>query len=330
MNKKLLVFLAVSLACLLTACSGGAASHGATATPTGGTVVATISGLGPLPGQFDSYGMAADDTAVWVHNGDGGNLFRIDPKTNAIVANITVGSGEGGVAIGEGSVWVANSQDQTISRIDPQTNQVIATISLPGNVGAITTSPGAIWASNYNASEVVRIDPRTNKVVATISNQIGVSGLSFGAGSTWVANRGDTAHGLTRLDPASNQVQTQINTGGGQSLSCTAVTALEQAVWTIDLSLGDGASVVLERIDPATNKVVATIPVPDSAPFQIAADDHGVWVYGPDTLYRVDPNTNKVVGKLPITGGAGVALGAGSVWVADGSDGTLQRITPTP
>jgi YVTN family beta-propeller protein len=329
MNKKLFVFLAVSLVCLLTACGGGTASHGVTAIPPIGTVSATISGLGPLSGQFDYYGMAADDTSVWVHNGDGGTLLRIDTKTNAIVATISVGAGEGGVAIGEGSVWVANSSDQTISRIDPQTNQVIATIRLNGDVTAITASPGAIWASDSNASEVVRIDPSTNKVVATISNQLGVSGLSFGAGSTWVANHSDTAHGLTRLNPASNQVQTQINTGGDQSLSCTAVTALDQTVWTLDLILGDGSSVVLERIDPATNKVVATISVPDTAPFQIAADDHGVWVYGPDTLYRVDPNSNKVMGKLPITGGAGVALGAGSVWVADGGDGTLQRIALT-
>jgi hypothetical protein len=63
-------------------------------------------------------------------------------------------------------------------------------------------------------------------------------------------------------------------------------------------------------------------------PFHFAADAHGVWVYGPDMLYRIDPNTNRVVGKLAMTGGAGVALGAGSVWIANGSDGTLLRITP--
>src|SRR5215469_2540837 len=136
MNKKLVTLLLVALMCLFSACSGTASrgtSSVATSTatvagPNGvGTVIATISGLGSLPGEFDTYGMAEDDTAVWVHNVTGDDVLRIDPTTNKVVADISVGSGPGGVAIGEGSVWVANSADYSISRINPTTNKVVAT-----------------------------------------------------------------------------------------------------------------------------------------------------------------------------------------------------------
>jgi YVTN family beta-propeller protein len=246
-----------------------------------------------------------------------------------IVASILLGIGDGEVAIGEGSVWVANAKAHTVSRVDPATNKVVATIQLDGQVNAVTVSPGAVWATNFADSGVVRIDPQTNKVVATIPNQLGPSDVSFGSGAMWVANRADTAHGLTRIDPATNQVQAQIDTGSAQGLACTAVVALAQTVWTVNLVLGDGTSVVLKRIDPATNKIIATIPIPGVVPFHFAADEHGVWVFGPDAgVLRIDPQTNQVVGQLAMTNGAGVALGAGSVWVANGAAGTLTRITP--
>ena len=113
--------------------------------------------------------------------------------------------------------------------------------------------------------------------------------------------------------------------------TCAAVVALTQAVWTVDLILGDGSSVHLERLDPATNRIIATISVPATDAYHFAADENGVWVWGPDEgLLRIDPHTNRVVGSLPMQGGAGVALGAGSVWFANATAGLLLRITPAP
>ncbi len=318
MKRKLVLLIVVLLASLLTACGGSTSQGGVTATPSTGTISATISGLGKLSGDFSAYGIAADDTAVWVHNGDAGTLLRIDPKTNAIVATIPVGLGQGGVAIGQGAVWVAGPASAILSRIDPQTNKVVAIIPLAQNrEAAVTVSPDGVWVTDEYNSSLVRIDPRTNQVVATIPNQLGPSDLSFGTGSAW-------------LNPQTNQVQAQIDVGSNQNLSCTAVVALAQAVWTVDLILGDGTSVVLKRIDPATNTIKATIPVPGVVPFHFAADGQAVWVWSPDAgLLRIDPHTNQVVGELAMKGGAGVALGAGSVWFANATTGTLLRITPT-
>src|ERR1051326_3540145 len=55
--------------------------------PSAGTVSATIPGMGS---DQDDNVLAADDTAVWIDNGGAGVLVRVDPKTNAVVATITV------------------------------------------------------------------------------------------------------------------------------------------------------------------------------------------------------------------------------------------------
>jgi DNA-binding beta-propeller fold protein YncE len=305
----------------------------ATPLPTAGTIAATISGIGPLRGSFPYYGIAADDTAVWVHNGDDGTLLRIDPRTNRIVATIPVGRGQGGVAIGQGAVWVANPKDGTVSRVNPQTNTVVATVALAGKSAtnvSLAASPGAVWATDNDNDALARIDPKTNKVIATIPNQIGASDVAYGASSTWSCDRGDSK-GLTRLNPQTNQVETQIDVSMNLGFTCAAVVALTQAVWTVDLILGDGSTVHLERLDPATNTTIATISVPDTDAYHFAADEEGVWVWGPDEgLLRIDPQTNQIVGSVPMQGGAGVALGAGSVWFANATDGSLLRITPAP
>jgi hypothetical protein len=95
----------------------------------------------------------------------------------------------------------------------------------------------------------------------------------------------------------------------------------------------------LVRVDPATNRVVARIPVgrPQESPIAIAATAGAVWVvdFGDAQVLRVDPATNRVVTRIPVRGGAGgISAGAGAVWVTSGEGGDqrhgwVQRIDPT-
>jgi len=86
----------------------------------------------------------------------------------------------------------------------------------------------------------------------------------------------------------------------------------------------------LAVIDPATNRVVASIPV-GSKPVAVAAGAGGVWVGDArdGTITRVDPETRKVVKTIGI--GAPVvdlAVGLGAVWAATGGFGEVVRIDP--
>jgi YVTN family beta-propeller protein len=86
----------------------------------------------------------------------------------------------------------------------------------------------------------------------------------------------------------------------------------------------------LQRIDPATNGLAATIQVGPS-PSAVAVGEGAVWVTSKDdrTVSRIDPGTNSVAK----TGAAGagptaLAVGAGVVWIANNVDWTLVRIDP--
>ncbi len=75
----------------------------------------------------------------------------------------------------------------------------------------------------------------------------------------------------------------------------------------------------MSRIDPNTNKVVATIEagvVGDGG--DISVGEGGVWVRGTGVLLVViDPATNKVVKRFgPAQGSGAVRAGAGQIWVS--------------
>jgi streptogramin lyase len=114
----------------------------------------------------------------------------------------------------------------------------------------------------------------------------------------------------------------------------TQVTVAAGAVW-----VGGWGTGKLVRVDPATNRVAARIPVgrPQESPIAIAATARAVWVvdFGDAQVLRVDPATNRVVARIPVRGGAGgIGAGAGAVWVTSGEGGDqrhgwVQRIDPT-
>jgi PQQ-like domain len=109
------------------------------------------------------------------------------------------------------------------------------------------------------------------------------------------------------------------------------------AVWTADPIRGE-----ILRIDPATRRVAARIPV--GAEASVGAGAGAVWALagdlqyggdkGPVRLLRIDPATNRVVARLPVRAPGGDSLGLvelqigrGVVWVV-GVAGAL-RIDPS-
>ena len=102
-----------------------------------------------------------------------------------------------------------------------------------------------------------------------------------------------------------------------------AVSTLEVGGAT-DVAVGAGAvwvpgSEVVRRIDPITNAIVATIPVPGSSDYRSVAIAFGsVWVTdtGTGNLTRIDPSTNQVVATIPLNGSpTRMAAANGLLWV---------------
>ena len=85
----------------------------------------------------------------------------------------------------------------------------------------------------------------------------------------------------------------------------------------------------LQRIDPKTNKLLATIGVGHN-PRTVAAGDGRVWVGSADdqSVLWIDPRTNEVTHRWTTAGPYSIATGFGAVFVAN-ADRTLTRIDPS-
>src|SRR5262245_46205510 len=100
------------------------------------------------------------------------------------------------------------------------------------------------------------------------------------------------------------------------------------AVW-----ISNQAKNSISRIDPASNKVVATVKVGRAPCSGLAVGFGAVWVpsRGDARVDRVDAATNKVVAQIATPVGdseGGIAAGEGGVWMVADEAGTLLHIDP--
>ena len=192
------------------------------------TVAVDVRNPGPL---------ATGTGSIWMVTDTAGTLARIDPDTNAVVAEIYVPRGVSGLAIGMGAVWLTSVTDNTVTRVNAATNVVEETIKVGRGPVSVAFGEGSVWTLNGGDSTVSRIDPKTNKVTETIKS--GVSATSgtivVGEGSVWLSATGMP---LTRIDPVANRMVQQFSGPGGGSLAIGLKSlwlgATPTAIWRID------------------------------------------------------------------------------------------------
>ena len=86
----------------------------------------------------------------------------------------------------------------------------------------------------------------------------------------------------------------------------------------------------ITRVDPATNKVVATIAagVPGGGG-EIAAGEGSIWVTTFEyPITRIDPSTNTVAQQFYGDGGDSIRAGLGAIWLTNLKAGTVWRLDP--
>lgn len=199
----------------------------------------------------------------------------------------------------------------------------------------ITTGFGSVWVTRDEAAAVDRIDVETNKVVATID--VGAhpcAGILAAYDAVWVPSCEEGA--LYRIDPGTDEASAVLEIPVFKSTGAltTELDAGSGSIWMVT----EGESAVfdsLARIDPETEKVVATIPLGHQGS-SVAATDDVVWVTAPDDglLIRVDPASNQVAAEVTgLEAPNFVAAGEEGVWVLSGTnsersggDGSVTRI----
>lgn len=204
---------------------------------------------------------------------------------------------------------------------------VIAAITVPAGPGWLGVGFGSVWLSKSESDLLLRIDPTTNSIAARIP--VGPDpelGIGFGLGSVWIADTkerslrqiGPTTNKVVRTYPVNISAEPEGSIGVGAG-----------SIWLLTNDNGTNSG-TLSRLDPATGKTIATIPVKPKSTTAMVADD-AVWVANAAdaSVQRIDTRTNKVVSEIAVHAGPRfLASGASGIWVWSQGDGSVAHIDP--
>jgi streptogramin lyase len=221
------------------------------------------------------------------------------------------------------TVQLRQQASQDVTSRPRSFGRVAASIRIGGQLSVVRADAAGVWVQQ--GREVVRVNPRTNRVVARLPMSPPGSDLgAVGEGSLWLAQ---VAQGtVTRVDPATGRTEATIGVPGGDNAPVSMSIAVGvDAVW-VEYDLG-GMGVV--RIDPATNTVATTVKLANTPAGLAASDRAVmVLTRESGVAYQIDPATNRVVASIPVCRGSNaVAYGAGAFWITC-YEGTLLRVDP--
>ena len=156
------------------------------------------------------------------------------------------------------------------------------------------------------------------------------AGLDGDNSAIWVPS--DLDGSISRVDPLTNEVSATIQLAGAHS--CTlcwgAVAAQGGAVWATSSS----ARLALLGIDPLSNRITTTVPLPVFPSAVMSTSDGAVWVASvlDSAVVKLDPVTQQVQARIGVPRPSRLAAGDGAVWAIslpdDAPDGRVVAIDP--
>ena len=194
-------------------------------------------------------------------------------------------------------------------------------IPVPGSADFIAIDGDTIWVTNHGRVEHWS---RTRGKLAEVAITRPCGAMVIASGSLWVIDcAGKT---LNRIDLRTATLAATIPTG----IPKLDKYELQLAAGAGSIWIASDEKGVVSRVDPATNRVAATVTVdPDTS--YLAYGFGAVWAISlpGQTIQRIDPATNTVTKKTTLGKAPGfLAAGEGAVWVQEQGDGTLARIDP--
>jgi YVTN family beta-propeller protein len=207
-----------------------------------------------------------------------------------------------------------------VGPLDGTATEVVGKVEIGGQPCGVLVAAGAVWVTDAQEGLLRRIDPVSHRVLGTTSVSPTPCELTTGFGSLWVATQSGS---LDRVDPSTGRVVKRIAVGAG---SYEPVVAFGH-VWVSNRN-----SSTISEVDPATNRVVATVPTPGLLPGGLVEAGGALWV-GNDTgggkeLARLDPSTLRLTRFASAARPSFVAVAAGRVWVASEDEGSVTPYDP--
>jgi outer membrane protein assembly factor BamB len=231
--------------------------------------------LKTIPVGRKASGVAAAGRWVWVTSYADGTVWRVDAKSSGTLT-IPVEGSPTGVAAGTGAVLVANGPEHALVSLDPAAGTVAFRTALGGDPNGpdpVAAGRAGLWFADPTLGIAGKVE----------------SGLTGGAPSVRVA-----------LPPDQRSFLTRYESFGGVAVG-------DGAVWTV----GDAYGRQLWQVDSATRRLKATIRLPFVPGRVAAGEGAvWVTSLLGDEVARVDPATGRVVATIPVGRGVeGIAAG---------------------
>ena len=275
-------------------------------------VVAAAATAALLLARDDATALASVPPGVALIDADDGRLV-------AHISNAEIAEPVEAVT-GSGAFWVWNLSPFSLVEVSPQSGQIVNRIASPfGNdAGWYLPEGNDVWFPGHDA--LVRVDAREGREVdryplrRVAPGRFGFTSITRCAGSFWIVD-GDGS-GVLRIDPDTGREQARVDVQYTWAIACG-----DGGLWVTSNDAG------LTRIDPATNEVVATAPIPTHLD-AVAVAGGFAWTTDEQrgTLYKVDRD-----GRIAETydtgdGARQVSYADGRIWVANQDVGTVTGV----
>jgi YVTN family beta-propeller protein len=260
----------------------------------------------------------------------------IDPSSNTLIAEVSVGREPSAITTGAGSAWATNIGDETVSRIDPlDLTARPATIPVDGYPSNILAGGDVVWVALGAPADLTSINPEQETATEPTSALGGAScgaphaSLAIGAGAVWFVCRGGQLGRVDLRTREGRSVEVEAELVGTSS---SGIPQFEDIVFGLEsLWIVDSQSNSVIEVDPLVIQKQRPFNVGQDAR-AIAASSDSLWVvnYADDTVTRLQfesRGATPVITPIPVGDGpVDVTFGEGAIWVANQLGRTVTRI----
>ena len=178
--------------------------------------------------------------ALWVANGDTGDVTRYDLASGAASEPIYVGGNFTAIASGEGSMWMVSGDegdDGVLTRIDPATGAIVGEhVRLAGRPYDVTTGAGSVWVANYGSGSVTRLDPNRLPTDDEAADDVGRPLFAFSADGNIYVESVDGV--LSKVSNGGEDVYPSLSPDGNQIVFQRGDQTIGQVI-LVDILSGD-------------------------------------------------------------------------------------------
>jgi YVTN family beta-propeller protein len=239
----------------------------------------------PLPGVTDYSQIAVGAGAVWVSDSGKSNVYRVDPRTDRVVATVHVGGSPVNIAASASAVWVDDDSSGRLDKINPTTNRLVARIKLPDSTGPLAVAGGSLWVIDTlddRGQSLLRINPASDRItehVPLYKDATSVKAIAASGSYLWLGDR--------------RFLVTQINTSSGSKIATlvaggNAIGAYGPVAFSIGPATAASTKGIAMQLDANHREGAPTYPVGHVA-VAVAVGPTAAWVanFEDATLTRI-------------------------------------------